>query len=476
MKKAYRNVVCAGLIAAGLTVGGLLCAETPGAEGRPIVIVPVNDEIEEGLVHIVRRGIRVAERKRARALVLHMDTYGGKVKAAEEIMQALARVDVPTYTYVDTKAISAGALIAASTKYIYMAPQSQIGDAKLLQMSPIPLLGGAKEVDKAIQEKAYSAVRAMVRSACERNGHDWKLFEAMMHEELAITNVIEEGRLLTLTSNEAVTQGLAVAVVGNLDEMIEKAGLAGAPEILITPHSGERLARFFSSMMISGLLLLFGLGGLFIEVRTPGFGVPGIVGAVCLALFFWGHYTAHLTGWFPIALFVIGVLLLLVEVFVIPGFGVTGMSGIACMAAALILAMLDWTPGDWANAPGLTDMTGPVAVVAASIIGALALLFLMAKFMPKTPGVSRVFLAKSMDRKEGYVVRDAEQLHQWIHKSGVAKTTLRPAGKATIDGKLLDVVTLGDFVDPGTRVTVISTESNRIVVEPDEAPGPDKAT
>ena len=114
------------------------------AENQPIVIVPVDGEIEEGLVHIVKRGIKTVKLNDAAALILHMDTYGGKLQAAEKIMQAIARVDVPTYTYVDTKAISAGALIAASTKYIYMAPQGQIGDAKLIQMSPIPLVGGAR--------------------------------------------------------------------------------------------------------------------------------------------------------------------------------------------------------------------------------------------------------------------------------------------------------------------------------------------
>jgi len=431
----------------------------------PVIIIPINGEIEEGLAHIVQRGIKEAKLNKAAALIFDMDTYGGKVQAAESIMQSVARLNIPTYTYVNTKAISAGALIAASTKYIYMAPQSQIGDAKMLQMSPVPFLGGAKEIDESIKEKAYSAVRAIVRSACEKNGHSYKLFEAMMDEDIEITNVIDKGKLLTLTASEAVTQKLAVAISPSIDDMIKTIGLANAPQKIIAPRSGEHLARFFSSMMISGLLLILGIGGLFIEIKTPGFGVPGVIGVICMSLFFWGHYTAHLTGWFPVALFVIGLILLILEIFVIPGFGVAGISGIILMVAALILTMIDWVPGDWGNTPSLNEISASIAVVAISITGAIALIVISAKFMPKTPGLKGVFLSNKMDKEDGYTAFNEKNYQQWINKTGIAKTTLRPAGKAVIDGELLDVVTQGDFINKNSKIKVVHVDSNHIVVD-----------
>jgi membrane-bound serine protease (ClpP class) len=440
----------------------------PAAAERPVAyVIEVGGEIESALARIISRGIDEAGDSGARALILHMDTYGGRVNAAEEIMQALSRATVPTYTYVDTKAISAGALIAASTGKIYMAPQSQIGDAKLIAMSPIPLMGGAEEIDESVKEKAYSAVRAFVRSGCERHGHPWDIFEAMMDESIAISNVIEEGKLLTLTSQEAVELGVAQAIVGSIPALLEEIGLEDARVVKLETRSTERFARFLNSYVVAGLLLIFGLGGLFIEVRTPGIGVPGIVGVVCLALFFYGHMLTGLSGWLEIILFVVGVALLLVEVFIIPGFGITGILGIGCMFLALVLAMIEWAPG---SGIALGDqLIAPIAVVAAAVVGSFALLWAAAKFIPRAPGVSAIFLDKTMKSDEGYVSGDTAAMHSWIGKKGVAKTILRPAGKAVIDGTLLDVVTTGDFVASGTPVRVVSADNNRIMVEPQPA-------
>ncbi len=460
MKKIPFIFIC--LLAAFSFNAASLFAES--SKDQPVIIIPINGEIEEGLAHIVRRAVKESKLNKASALILDMDTYGGKVHAAESIMQSLAQLKIPTYTYVNTKAISAGALIAASTEYIYMAPQSQIGDAKIIQMSPIPFLGGGKEIDEGIKEKAYSAVRAIVRSACEKNGHPYELFEAMMDEDIEITNVIKKGKLLTLTASEAVTQKLAVAVSPSLDKMIETIGLANAPQKIVAPRSGEHLARFFSSMMVSGLLLVLGLGGLFIEIKTPGFGVAGIIGVVCLSLFFWGHYTATLTGWFPVALFIIGLILLILEIFVIPGFGIAGILGIILMVAALIITMIDWVPGDWSNTPSLNEISASIAVVASSIVGAVALIIIVAKFLPKTPGVKGVFLSTKMDKEHGYTAFNEKDYQKWIDKTGVAKTTLRPAGKAVIDGVLLDVVSQGDFINKNSKIKVVHVDSNHIVV------------
>jgi membrane-bound serine protease (ClpP class) len=239
--------------------------------------------------------------------------------------------------------------------------------------------------------------------------------------------------------------------------------LSDAPLERVQAKTKEQVARFLTSMLVSGLLLMFGIGGVIIEIRTPGFGVPGIIGILCLGLFFWGHMVAGLSDWFHVALFVSGVFLLLLEIFVIPGFGITGIVGIIFMITALVLALGDWT------SPNIgLELASAVSVLFGAIIGAGILLGVVVKYMPKTPFLNKVFLIKTMDKKDGYAVRDEKELKKWLGLTGVARTTLRPAGKALINGTLLDVVTLGDFVEQNTKVRVITTESNRIVVEPVE--------
>jgi len=437
----------------------------PADQLRPVVIVPVDGEIEDGLVYVIRRALREAEAHSARAVILHMDTPGGKVSAMEKIMQELAHASLPVYTYVDTKALSAGAMIAAATRAIYMAPQSQIGAAMLIQMPALPFGGAPQPLDESVRKKMLSAYRAMVRSACERNGHRWELFEAMMDADVAISNLVEKGSLLTLTAQEAVTQQLARAVAASIPHVLELLGMSDAPVIRITPKSAEHVARFLTGSIVSGLLLAFGLGGLFLEMRTPGFGLPGTIGVICLALFFWGHTIAGMSGWLEAALFLTGVVLLLVEIFLIPGFGVTGITGIVLILAALILAMLDWSPAQ--GIPTSSQFFKPVAIVAGGFLGALVLLIVAARLFPHTPGVNRLFLNYALDSASstaaGNLPPDVATL---VGKSGVAKTILRPAGKALIDGALYDVVTDGEFVPAGTPVRVVTCAGNRIVVNP----------
>ncbi len=240
-----------------------------------------------------------------------------------------------------------------------------------------------------------------------------------------------------------------------------------APVQKIQLSTGEKLSRFFTSSTISGILLLLGIAGLFIEFRTPGIGVPGAVGIICLSLFFWGHYSANISGWIPVILFAIGLLLLLVEIFVIPGFGVAGISGIACIIASLLLAMLEWKPGDWSTFPPVEEFAKPLAVIALSFTGALILIGIVSKYLPSAPFVSRLFLSKKMDKKEGYSIHSSFEKSDVEGKTGIAKTTLRPAGKAVIDNHLLDVLTTGDFIQKGSPIKVIKIDGNHIIVEED---------
>lgn len=427
----------------------------------PVYVIPVEGEIEKGLVWMIRRGIREAEEASAQAIVLAMNTNGGAADATEEIMELLIRTKIPTYTFVDVRAFSAGAYIAVATDQIYMAPGSMIGAATPIASSP---LGGAAQLSEAHLEKITSAFRAMIATTAEEKGHPVEVVEAMVDRDVEIPDLIEKGKLLTLTNTKAVEFGLARKTVSNLDELLSEAGLSSAPreKIRITPS--ESLARFITGSIVTVLLLLGGLAGIYFEIRTPGFGLPGILGLSLLAIFFFGHNVAGLAGYEVIVLFGVGLILLLIEIFITPGFGLLGGAGIVGIVLSIILAM------------GRGPLFDPRTIIhpnyfrAISLFGVVVVSFVLlilatyrAVFNRSSPLYERFVLTAGEKRDQGF--ESAENgISGLIDSRGMTLTKLRPAGKASIDNRSVDVVSLGEFIDRGEEVKVIAVDGNRVVV------------
>ncbi|MFH1038794.1 MAG: NfeD family protein [PVC group bacterium] len=427
-----------------------------------VYIIPVQGEIEKGLVWVIRRGIEEAEAAGASAIVLDMNTNGGAADATEEIMELLTRTDIPTYTFVDIKAFSAGSYIAVATDHIYMAPGSMIGAATPIAASP---LTGAAQLDDAHAEKITSAFRAMIASTAEQNGHPVEVVEAMVDRDVEIPDLIEKGKLLTLTNNNALDVGLSEGTVDDLDELIGVIGFEEAPRetIVITPS--EKLARFLTGSMVTVLLLLGGLAGLYFEIKTPGFGLPGILGIICLALFFFGHNVAGLAGYEEIILFAVGLSLLFIELFITPGFGLLGIAGILCLIVSFIAAMgkgpIFHTPTILHPNyfPGLSQFG--IALAGFLLISMLTYRIV---FGPSSPLYGKFVLTAEERREEGFESAEAG-LSRLIGSRGPALTTLRPAGKAKFEGESVNVVSRGEFIDRGDTVEVIEVDSNRVVVK-----------
>ncbi len=436
---------------------------------QTIYILPIRGPIEPALLYVVRRGVREASTMDVDAIFFPMDTPGGAVNVTEDIIELIARMEMPTYTFVEHNAISAGAIIALASDYIYMAPGSKIGDAMPIMMAPG---GGIQPLPDAEREKIMSYVDSLVRGIAQRKGRDETLASAMVRPEVELIIdgevISQEGQLLTLTNQEAERRFgedqrplLSEGTVDNFEELLELLGLAEARRIELEVTGAERLARFLQ--IIGPILMMLGFLGLYLEFQSPGFGLPGIVGIICLILFFAGHHIAGLAGNEEIILFIVGVALIFIEVFVFPGFGIIGITGAALVLWSLLNAMVERIPGDpWM--PSLPELQLPLIKLAGAIVGAAFGGIILGRYLPRSTVFHRLVLEDATSREAGYR-SSREDRSTWIGKEGETLSPLYPAGSALIDDIRLDVITRGDYIEAGQPVRVVEVHGNRIVVE-----------
>lgn len=421
----------------------VLAAQQPA----PIVRVPIQGTIELGLAPFVERSIRQAEASGAKAIVLEIETPGGRIDAAHRIVRALQNTRVPTYAFVNIHAFSAGALIAMATDGIYMVPGSVIGAAT-------PVTGDGTKAP----EKIVSAMRSEMRALAQQRKLDPRIAEGMVDETLDIPGIKPAGKLLTLTDEEAIKYGYAVAAA-DWNAVKNAIGLPRAAEQAMRVNWAERLVRFFTDPLVAPLLLSLGFLGLMIEFKVPGFGFPGAVGLICLGLFFGSHYLVGLAGLEEILLLVIGIGLIVVEAFVLPGFGIAGLGGALAIMASIYLSLVSSlsTQSDFAVAASILS-----TVILVVLIAAWAIL----RSLPKSGRFTRsgLMLGDATSKETGYI--SAAVRNELVGATGVALTDLRPSGAARIGEERIDVVADSEYIAAGTQVKVVRSEGYRHVVEP----------
>jgi membrane-bound serine protease (ClpP class) len=417
------------------------------AQQGPVYRLAVTGTIELGLAPFIERGLEEARAAGARAVILDIDTPGGRVDAAERISDAIGDAGLPVYALVNRRAFSAGALIAISTGRVYMRPGSVIGAAT-------PVDGSGHKAP----EKIVSAMRSEMRALAEAHGLDPAVAEAMVDEDVAIDGIVEAGKLLTLTTEEAVELGYA-REVDDFDGLLAATGLAGATVVDVQVNWAERVVRFFSNPIVAPFLLTLGFLGLIAEVKTPTFGMAGVAGLLALALFFGSHLIIGLAGLEDVILFAAGLVLLGVEVFVIPGFGIFGILGGAGVVAGLYMAMLGGLP----TAP---DFTRAGMVLTSTILIILVLTWTFIRTLPGSSRLARsgIFLLSRTDRDTGW--ESAPQRWELVGRQGTAITDLRPSGTALIGDERVDVVSEAEWIQAGTPIRVVSAEGYRHVVRP----------
>lgn len=437
-------------------------AEPP--QGSPPIVfrVPVEGTIDLGLAPFVDRVVSEAAAAGDAVVLLDIDTFGGRVDAAVLIRDALIDAPVRTIAFVHPRAISAGALISLACETILMTPGGSIGAA-----TPITG-GGANEQPQAADEKVLSYMRTEMRTTAERRGRRGDVAEAMVDRDVEIEGVVEKGKVLTLSTKDALELGIADAEASNLEDALEVAGLSGAEVRETSPNWAEILARVVSEPTLSSLLLSIGFLGILIELYQPGWGIPGTLGALSLFVFFFGHQVTQLAGWEELLLFVLGLALLALELLVIPGFGIAGIGGIALMLVGALLSLLAL---DLRVSWDLGLVNRALVVLSTSIIVTAVGGVLLIRLLPATGATRRLVLSDALGKEAGFTSHRSESALFPIGAAGRAITDLRPAGKIQVEGKRLDAVSEGEFVASGGAVTIVGWRSGTAVVraEKDEA-------
>ncbi|MFK7910492.1 MAG: nodulation protein NfeD [Akkermansiaceae bacterium] len=440
-------------------------------KGKVVVIkVGRDDLVNKQAFNFWRRILKRVNDENAKAVVFDINTPGGYAfDTANLIMNGMRDLKVPSYAFVNREASSAGALIAAGTDHIYMYPGSTIGSAELVT-------GGGQDVEGGMKRKLNSFFDATVRVVARGKGHNPDVIRAMMFEaeefDFGVIKV-EEGELLNLTDDEAISmfKGKPLLAKGNaksIQDLLEQEGIHDAPVVVATPSGMEKFAYWVAG--VSWLLILVGIGGAYFEMKTPGFGIGGVLSLCAFALFFFGNYAAgNMAGYGLMLLFGVGVLLVIVELLVVPGTFIAGISGAVLILGSLLMAMVDDLAFDdntvrgWDAEQAWDFVARPTLNLAIGLVGAIALSLVMMRYLPDIPLFNKMVMSGSLVTGDASETSGSEGIHLGLQ--GVTVTDLRPAGKGEFDGKVLDITAANGFITEGTDVKITSEDGLRTLVE-----------
>ncbi|GMU85007.1 MAG: hypothetical protein AMXMBFR48_02490 [Ignavibacteriales bacterium] len=414
---------------------------------KKVMVAKIDGTIDLGLAPFVSRVINEAEEKKYDAVIFEINTFGGRVDAATQIKDAIVESNVLTIAFINKRAISAGALISISCKKIVMAKGSSIGASTVVDE------GGNK-----VSEKYQSYMRGEMRATAERNGRRTDIAEGMVDERVVVEGLIDSTKLITLTTEEATEWGYCDTVANNLKEVLAAFNLKGAEITYASANWAEEVVRFINNPVISSLLIMLGLVGLFTEIKTPGWGIAGTIGILALAVFFGTSFILQLASSIEIILFIVGVILLALEIFVVPGFGFTGIGGIVLIIGSIFFSLFDGEGYyDW----DILNMA--IIQLAAALFGGLILIILLFKYLPKS---------KTFDQFVHHIEENADKGFtsggDYTHLVGMEAVTVtdhRPAGAIKIGEDKFDSISDGEFIEKNKAVKVIRTEGVKIVIK-----------
>ncbi|MEK6764683.1 MAG: NfeD family protein [Planctomycetota bacterium] len=463
--------------------------EAEDVSPKKVSIIPLVGMIDGGIHSSLKRRVEIAKQNGSNLIIFEIDTYGGQLEAAFEISEYISNIaNTKTIAFIPTKAISAGSLIAISCNEIYMAPQAELGDCE-------PIVPSSEGGYKTVGEKIQTVLRTKFRKFAEKNGYPVLLAEAMVTKEIEIYHVvtedkpdgyyisgkelkemneeekkkfkskkliIEEGQLLTMHAKEAYEYQFAKGIVENRNDLLRLLKIDKVETSVLETNWSEEMVRFLGR--IAPVLLGIGLAALWMEFKSPGFGLPGIVGILCLATVFLSKHLVGLAETPEIIIFFVGVALLAVEILFIPGFGIAGIPGIILIFIGAILSFQDFTIP---RTPYDADLfITNIFTVMCSLIGSGIAIFLLFKFMPGMPLFNRLVLTTSETAQGGFVIPSQPAGGSDLTGAkGIALTALHPTGKIEVNNNTLDVVTDGEFIEKGQTVEIIEIRGNRIVVK-----------
>lgn len=414
-------------------------------------ILSIDGEINSGTVTYLRRGIQEATDAGADAVVLVLATPGGYLDAAIESRGIVLDAAIPTIAYVAREAYSAGAAIAIACETILFAPGGVLGAA-----TPVTVVG--QNIQEA-PEKVISATRTMFRATAETRGRAPEVAEAMVDRDVSIPGLVERGKLLTLTAQQAAMWGYSDGEVPAIEPWLVEAGYG--PAIPYEPRWIDELVEALTSPVAVGLLITVGLLGLIVEMLVPGFGIPGLIGIVCLGTFFWTHFLVGLAGWESIAFLFGGIVAVLLEIFAFTAvdFGLAGLLGLVLIGLGFYTAMV----GPFS---GREQAVQAIAIVAAGLVVAVAAAIVLLARLPRTRlRLGGIILSTAITGRSHEQDGTAEAvLSEWLGRRGVAATDLRPVGGGVFDDRRIDVVCEEGYLPKGTPIVVVRDDRYRKVV------------
>jgi len=423
----------------------------PG-DKQKVMVMQIDAEIDPRMNRYTKLAIERAEEINADIVVVEMDTYGGAVNDADDIRTRFLNFDKPIWVFINKDAASAGALISIACDSIYMAPGASIGAATVV-------VGGSGE---AAPDKYQSYMRSIMRSTAEANDRDPRVAEAMVDESIDLDTLAPEGKVLTLSTSEAIQYDFCEAQVNNIEELLTRNGVRDYELVEFELGGTEKIIRVFLNPLISGILILVIIGGIYFELQTPGVGFPLAASIIAMILYFIPYYLNGLAANWEIIIFFVGIALVALEVFVIPGFGVAGISGMILVVGSLVLVMVNNDVFDFSFVD-VNDFLIAAGTTLSSILGGFLLMIFGGLRLTQSKAFQSIALVGEQKRSEGYTSNFKTQ--SLLGKTGETYTVLRPSGRVMIEGEMFDAYTRGEYIEKGKKVKVIDESGTSLKVK-----------
>lgn len=408
-----------------------LFSNSVSANSNDVYVIPIKGEINKATYNFVNENVSKIIKNNPAAIIFEIDTYGGLIEEAEKIKTLITSLSVPTVSYVNNKAESAGVLITIASEKVVMANTATIGSAETNPNT----------------EKIMSMWRSLLRDTAQYRNRNAEIIQAMADKNIVVEGISKEGNLVNLTSKEAVQYGISDSTASTYEEIVDYIGLSNANINVIDESMQIKLSKYIANPYISSILLTMGLVGLVLEVFTPGFGIGGSISLIGFGLYFGGNILAGNSSWTSVILFITGLVLLIIEA-MMPGFGLPGISGVILFLVGIVLAM---------ESLSMAILSVSIAIIITTFVS-----IILVKKGFKSPLLNKVVLDTEYKTEKGFV--SSVSMNEYLNKEGITVTELRPAGFININGIKLDALSDEGFIGKEANVRVVRVEGSKIFV------------
>jgi len=452
LKNAIQTVFLFSILVSSFTYSHSQNNDTVILKKLLIYKFDMKKEIAPPIWRSTKIALEEAVEKKADIVLIEMSTYGGMLESADSIRTKILNSPIPVFVFIHHNAASAGALIAIACDSIYMSTGSSIGAATVVD-----------QAGQVVPDKYQSYMRAMMRSTAEANGRDPNIAQAMVDPRIKIDGVIDSGFVLTFTASEALKFGFCEGIAENTKEVLSLAGIQDYEIIEQEIKPMDKIINFLISPVVSGILIMVIIGGIYFELQTPGIGFPSIAAVVAALMYFAPLYLQGLADHWEILVFIIGIVLIAVEIFAIPGFGVAGITGIVFVVAGLTLSLIDNIGFDFTPVNFNKIISSFFLVIISIFISIVASFFITKSLFSRNKLFGSLALETVQNAADGYSTSDAEYAVM-IGRTGIAHSILRPAGKVKIGDDVFDATAITGYIEQGDKIEVVKYETGQLFV------------